>query len=147
MSTRAIIAIAALSAFAPKMPEQCNKMMGKGGTTPSATAEPPPPPPPPPLSATAPPIYMPPDSNPAVTAATTASAPHKPTASEQESQTAKGYMEKKKYKDAKAVLEKKMKAGTATSDDMTMLHDACEKLKDTKCVKELSKMTIAPPTE
>ena len=147
MSTRAIIAVAALSVFAPKMPEQCNKMMNKGGT-PSATVEPPPPPPPPPLSATAPPIYVPPDLNPPGTATTTGSAtPHKPSPSEAESLAAKAFMEKKKYTEAKAVLDKKMKAGTATNDDSTMLHEACEKLKDAKCLKELSKLNQLPPTE
>lgn len=148
MSTRAIIAVAALSVFAPKMPEQCNKMMGKGGT-PSATAEPVPPPPPPPLSATAPPpIYVPPDLNPPGTATTAASTtPHKPTPSEAETLAAKAAMEKKKYKDAKAILDKKLKAGTATSEDTTMLHEACEKLKDTKCLTALMKLNLTPPSE
>ena len=140
MSTRAIIAVAALSVFAPKMPEQCNKVMGKGGTA-SATAEPPPPPPPPPLSATAPPIHVPPDLNPPGTATTGSATPHKPTPSEAETIAAKAAMEKKKYKDAKAILDKKMKAGTATSEDTTLLHEACEKLKDSKCLTSLAKLT------
>ena len=46
-------------------------------------------------------------------------------------------MDKKKYKDARAILDKKLKAGTATSEDLTMLREACEKLKDTKCLTGL----------
>jgi hypothetical protein len=137
MSTRAIAVVAVLSVFAPKMPEQCNKLTGK--TPPPASAEPPPPPPPPPLSATAPPIYMPPDTNPTPTAGSSA-APHKPTPSEAESLAAKTAMEKKKYKDAKIILDKKLKAGTATPEDLNMLRDACEKLRDTKCITTLAKL-------
>jgi hypothetical protein len=144
MSSRAIIVVAALSVFAPKMPEQCNKVMGKGGTA-SASAEPPPPPPPPPLSATAPPIYVPPELNPAGTAPTTASAvQHKPSPAEAETIAAKAAIEKKKYKDAKSILDKKMKNGSATNEDVTLLHDACEKLKDGKCLAALAKLPNAP---
>ena len=142
MSTRAIIVVAALSVFAPKMPEQCNKVLGKA--PPPASAEPPPPPPPPPLSATAPPIYVPPDLNPPGTATTGSAVPHKPTAAEAETSAAKTAMEKKKYKDAKGILDKKVKAGTATTEDLTMLRDACEKLKDTKCISALAKLPNAP---
>jgi hypothetical protein len=144
MSTRAIAVVAVISVFAPKMPEQCNKMMGKG--TPSATAEPPPPPPPPPppLSATTPPIYMPPDPNPTPAGSSGGVAAHKPSPSEVETQAAKAAMEKKKYKDARTILEKKVKTGTATNEDLTMLHEACEKLKDNKCLQALSKIPGAP---
>jgi hypothetical protein len=142
MSTRAIAVVAVLSVFAPKMPEQCNKMMGKAA--PPASAEPPPPPPPPPLSATAPPIYMPPDTDPPATGSTTSSSAHKSTPSEAESAAAKAALEKTKYKDAKTILEKKLKAGTATTDDLGMLHEACERLKDNKCLIALSKIPGAP---
>lgn len=139
MSTRAIAVVAVLSVFAPKMPEGCNKLMGKA--PPPASAEPPlPPPPPPPFSATTPPIYMPPDPNPPATVAPTSSAPHKPTPSEAETLAAKAAMEKKKYSVARTILEKKMKAGTSTTEDLTMLHDACEKLKDSKCIQALAKI-------
>ena len=135
MSTRAIAVVAVLSVFAPKMPEQCNKMMGKGGT-PSASAEPPPPPPPPPPpSATTPPIWAPPDTGGTATAAP----PHKPSASELDTQAAKAAMEKKKYKDARTILEKKIKTNTATPEDITILKDACEKLKDMKCLAAVAK--------
>jgi hypothetical protein len=142
MSTRAIAVVAVLSVFAPKMPEQCNKMMGKAA--PPASAEPPPPPPPPPLSATAPPIYMPPDTHPPATGSTTSSSAHKSTPSEAESAAAKAALEKKKYKDAKTILEKMLKAGTATTDDLGMLHEACERLMDKKCLIALSKIPGAP---
>lgn len=134
MSTRAIALAAVLSVLAPKMPEACNKLTGKG--TPSATADTPPPPPPPPPSATTPPIYTPPDLNPVGTAAP----PRKPTPAELESQQAKALIEKKKYKEAKAILEKKVKSGTHTSDDVAMLRDVCEKLKDTKCHQMVVKL-------
>lgn len=138
MSTRAIAVVAVLSAFAPKMPEQCNRMMGKA--TPSATAEPlpPPPPPPPPPSATTPPIYMPPDPNPG--GAGTAPVTHKPTQSELDTQAAKAALDKKKYKDVRAIiLDRKIKTGTATTEDITMLKDACEKLKDKACLAAVAK--------
>lgn len=136
MSTRAIAVVAVLSIFAPKMPEQCNKVMGKGAAA-SASAEPttPPPPPPPPPSATTPPIWAPPETNPGPAT----SVPHKPTPSELETQAAKTALEKKKYKDARAILEKKVKAGTATSEDLGMLKEACEKLKDAKCLAALAR--------
>lgn len=144
MSTRAIAVVAVLSVFAPKMPEQCNKLMGKAAPSASAEPPPPPPPPPPPLSATTPPIYTPPDTNPPTTAGGSSTAPHKPTPSEAESQAAKAAMEKKKYKDARTILEKKVKNGTHTPDDLNMLHEACEKLKDNKCLMALSKVPGAP---
>jgi hypothetical protein len=145
MSTRAIAVVAVLSVFAPKMPEQCNKMLGKAA--PPASAEPlPPPPPPPPLSATTPPAYFPPEPNPP-TSTGSSGATHKPTASEVETQAAKAAMEKKKYKDARTILEKKVKAGTSTPEDLLMLKDACEKLKDTKCLTALAKVPGSPLAE
>ena len=126
-----------LSVFGPKMPEQCNKMMGK--PAPTATEEPPPPPPPPPPpSATTPPIYMPPDTNPPPTSVTT-TASAKPTPAELESAQAKAALEKKNYKLVRTVLEKKLTAGNATPDDINMLKEACEKLKDTKCLMAVGK--------
>jgi hypothetical protein len=114
------------------MPEQCNKLMGQSTPgTPTASAEPPPPPPPPP-SATTPPIYVPPDTTP--TGPSTAGLAKAPDA---DTVAARAAFDKKQYKTVRTIVEKKIKSGNATTEDLALLAQACEKLKDKNCVATL----------
>ncbi len=139
MSTRAVAAFAVLAALAPKMPEQCNKVLHKSPAT-TASAEPaPPPPPPPPSTATAPPIWTPPEAaTPAV--ATTASGAATGAGSSSEYALAHAAAEKKDWKKVKSLLDKKVKSGRGSPEELELLHEACEKTRDKACLESLKKL-------
>lgn len=134
--TRTIVAAAFLAAFAPKMPEGCNKLLGKTTVT-SATADAPPPAPKPvPTPSTAvttPPIWTPPEPPMSATPAATVD----PYAND--STAAKTAYDKHEWKKVRSALDRKVKAGKATPDDVTMMKEACERLKDKSCLETLRK--------
>lgn len=144
MSTRAAFGFALLAALAPKMPEQCNKVLKKAPAT-TASAEPAPPPPPPPSTATAPPIWTPPEG--ATPAAATVDAGAAVPSSSNEYALARAAADKKDWKKVKSLLDKRVKSGRATSEEIELLHDACEKSRDKACLESLKKLAPPPPAE
>lgn len=141
MSTRAVSAVALVLALAPKMPEQCNKVLGKAAPAASASAEPapttPPPPPPPSNVPTAPPIWTPPE-------AATPAPPAAPS-SEELMTAARAAADKKDWKKAKAILDKRVRSGHATGDEVDLMRDACVHTRDKACLEALKK--LYPPEE
>ena len=138
MSTRAVAVVAVLAAIAPKMPEQCDRMLGKTSAA-TASAEPapspsPPPPPPPSTTVTAPPIWTPPE--PAATTTKPDAGPPEP------SVAAQAAFAKKDWKKVRSLLDKKRKSGRATSEELEMLYEACDQLKDKPCLDSLRKAGI-----
>jgi hypothetical protein len=134
MSTRAVAVLAVLAAFAPKMPEQCDRMLGKTSAA-TASAEPSPPPPPPSAPVTAPPIWTPPELP--------ASAPRADGGPTEPSLAAQVAFAKKDWRKVRSLLDKKHKAGKATVEELQMLYVACDKLKDGACLASLRKAGIA----
>lgn len=136
IGSRAALIVAALAL----LPPQCEKLLP--ATTkpqPDPTQVDPPPPPPPP-SITAPPVWRPPDP-PAVDAGPTK--PDAPT----DASRARAAVEAKEYKKARSILEKKVKGGKATSEEVQILFEACTALKDKSCIEISKKALGAPPTE
>jgi hypothetical protein len=146
MSSRSLGLALALVAVAPKMPEQCNKVLGPlAGPKASASAEqPPPPPPPPPVSApTAPPIWTPPDG--VTTAAPATATPAAVDAGPpSELALARAASEKKDYKRVKLLLDKKVRSGRGSSEEIQLLRDACERTKDKACLDAIKKLAARP---
>jgi len=127
------VALATIVAFGPKMPDACNKMLGK---SPAATEPPPPPPPPPPTDSAGPiappPIWQPPEPPSTVSTTSTKIDAGPPSEAEQ----AKAALEKKDYKKVRTLLAKKVEGGKGTPDEASMLIEACTKLKDKVCVEK-----------
>ena len=133
------VALVAMVAFGPKMPDACNKVLGKSA---GATDPPPPPPPPPPPDSAGPsappPIWQPPEPP---TTATTSSA-KVDAGPPSDSDQAKAALDKKDYKKVRTILAKKVEAGKGSPEEANMLIEACTKLKDKACVE---KAKNAPP--
>jgi hypothetical protein len=87
------------------------------GARPRPARSPTPPPPPPPLRSPLP-----------------ASAAPKPSQSELDTAAAKTAIEKRRFKDARSILQQKVKNKTATEEDIEMLEEVCAKLKDKSCM-------------
>lgn len=134
------IGVALLLAFAPAMPEGCAKLMGKTKANPSASAEPPrpaPTPAPAPIpvtSATAPPVWAPPDTGGTTTAAPTGSPSTSASAGAADLAKAREAAEHKEHKKVRTILEKKVKAGKGSPEEVELLLAACVALKDKACV-------------
>jgi len=96
------------------------------------TADPSPPPPPVPVtSATTPPVWRPPDTTPPlVGSGSSAPAPVSP-----ELAKARAAEEAKDWKKLKSLLDKRVRAGKASTEEAQMLFDACTALKDKSCVE------------
>lgn len=117
------------------LPPQCEKLLGQ---KPPATQDAPPPPPPsvPITSATTPPIYTPPDLG---TGSATPTATTPPVSAEYTQAKAAAAASPPNWKKVKSLLEKKAKAGKATSDEKELLTSACQALKDKTCLGEIAK--------
>lgn len=120
------------------LPPQCAKLLGESKPAPSAQVDPPPPPPPP--SITAPPVWRPPE--PPVTDGAPTSKPEAPS----DAARARAAIDAKEYKKARAILEKKVKSGGASPEEIQLLVEACTPLKDKSCLS-IAKKAAAPPTE
>jgi hypothetical protein len=110
------------------MPDACAKLTGRG----AASAEPssdPPPPPTPVTSATTPPVWTPPDTATPPTPGSTSTPPKDP-----DFLKAKELAQKGEHKKVRALLEKKVRSGKATSEELELLSESCTALKDKACV-------------
>ena len=54
---------------------------------------------------------------------------------------------KRDWKKVRSLLDKKARAGAASPEEVSLLREACEKLKDKACVDMLAKAYSEPPVE
>ena len=113
------------------LPPQCEKLLGQKAAA-SQDAPPPPPPTVPVPSATTPPIYTPPDLG-TGSATSTATAPA--VSPEYTQAKAAAAASPPNWKKVKSLLEKKAKAGKASSDEKELLASACQALRDRTCLE------------
>ncbi len=120
------VAVVALMMSIAAGPEACSKITGGGQAT--ADTPPPPPPPTPVTSATTPPVWTPPDTTPDETSSSAAPA------KDPDFVKAKEAAAKGDHKKVRALLDKKVKSGKATNEEVELLLEACTALKDKACI-------------
>lgn len=126
---------AALIVVTPTLPEGCAKLLGK-----SKAAEPAAPPQPQPVVVTsatapavmtAPPIWTPPDPG------GSPSTPASVAASSADLEAARALSEADEHKKVRALLEKKVKAGSASHEEASLLMESCLILRDKVCIEAI----------
>lgn len=147
MSLRAFAAFGILASLAPPLPEGCNKLLGRSAastestsassasatapstaaasatSTATSTNDP--------SAPTAPPIWTPPEPS-------TGAAPP-PSPNEVLLGQARAAAGKKEWKKVKTLLDKRMKSGEATREEVELMQTACEKTRDKGCLETLRK--------
>lgn len=134
IGSRVAVAVVALAL----LPPQCAKLLGENKPPQPVAVDPPPPPPPP--SITAPPVWHPPEPPDADAGTTKAETPS-------DAARARAAIDAKEYKRARAILEKKVKSGGASPEEVQLLVEACAPLKDKSCLSIAKKAGAAPASE